>query len=95
MRMKYLNYRVLSDLELSIEPPEVEVRIEIPRGSFLKRGSTGHIDFISPFPCPYKLWFRTKFLRAGGGSFGCTDSWPKTVTWDQHRSKGMGSSDVD
>jgi inorganic pyrophosphatase len=35
------------------EAPEVEVVIEIPRGSFLKRGSTGHIDFISPLPCPF------------------------------------------
>lgn len=34
-------------------PPEVEVLIEIPRGSFLKRGSTGHVDFVSPFPCPF------------------------------------------
>ena len=32
---------------------EVEVTIEIPRGSFLKRGSDGHIDFVSPLPCPY------------------------------------------
>jgi inorganic pyrophosphatase len=31
----------------------VEVVIEIPRGSFLKRGSTGHLDFISPLPCPF------------------------------------------
>jgi inorganic pyrophosphatase len=35
------------------DPPEVEVVIEIPRGSFIKRGSTGHVDFISPLPCPY------------------------------------------
>jgi inorganic pyrophosphatase len=35
------------------DPPEVEVVIEIPRGSFIKRGSTGHVDFISPMPCPY------------------------------------------
>lgn len=34
-------------------PPEVEVVIEIPRGGFIKRGSTGHIDFISPLPCPF------------------------------------------
>ncbi|WP_236848714.1 inorganic diphosphatase [Candidatus Thiodictyon syntrophicum] len=27
--------------------------IEIPRGSFLKRGSDGSLDFISPLPCPY------------------------------------------
>ena len=33
--------------------PEVEVVIEIPRGSFLKRGSTGHIDFVAPLPCPF------------------------------------------
>ena len=33
--------------------PEVEVTIEVPRGSFLKRGSTGHIDFVSPLPCPF------------------------------------------
>ena len=34
-------------------PPDVEVVIEVPRGSFLKRGSTGRIDFVSPFPCPF------------------------------------------
>ena len=33
--------------------PEVDVVIEIPRGSFLKRGSSGHVDFISPLPCPF------------------------------------------
>lgn len=32
---------------------EVTVVIEIPRGSFLKRGSLGHIDFVSPLPCPF------------------------------------------
>jgi inorganic pyrophosphatase len=35
------------------EPPEVEVVIEVPRGSFLKRGFSGHVDFVSPLPCPY------------------------------------------
>jgi inorganic pyrophosphatase len=34
-------------------PIEVRVLIEIPRGSFLKRGSTGRIDFVSPLPCPF------------------------------------------
>jgi len=32
---------------------QLEVTIEIPRGSFMKRGSTGKLDFISPFPCPF------------------------------------------
>src|SRR5579864_7697558 len=34
-------------------PPRLDVVIEIPRGSFMKRGSTGRIDFISPLPCPF------------------------------------------
>jgi len=34
-------------------PPEIEVVIEVPRGSFIKRGSTGRIDFVSPLPCPF------------------------------------------
>jgi len=33
--------------------PLLEVVIEIPRGSFMKRGSTGQLDFISPLPCPF------------------------------------------
>ena len=36
-----------------VAPPAVEVVIEIPRGSFLKRGSNGRIDFVSPLPCPF------------------------------------------
>jgi inorganic pyrophosphatase len=35
------------------DAPEVEVVIEIPKGSFVKRGSTGLVDFVSPLPCPY------------------------------------------
>ena len=27
--------------------------IEVPRGSFLKRGFTGHLDFISPLTYPF------------------------------------------
>jgi inorganic pyrophosphatase len=35
------------------EPFDVHVVIEIPRGSFVKRGSAGRVDFISPLPCPF------------------------------------------
>jgi inorganic pyrophosphatase len=34
-------------------PLEVEVVIEVPRGSFVKRGSSGRVDFVSPLPCPF------------------------------------------
>jgi inorganic pyrophosphatase len=35
------------------EPIDVDVVIEVPRGSFLKRGSSGSVDFVSPLPCPF------------------------------------------
>lgn len=35
------------------EPQQVEVRIEIPRGSFKKHRSSGALDFVSPCPCPF------------------------------------------
>ena len=31
----------------------VEVRIEVPRGSFVKRDARGAIEFLSPLPCPF------------------------------------------
>ncbi len=34
-------------------PPQFEVKIEISRGSFLKRGTKGQLDFVSPLPCPF------------------------------------------
>jgi len=36
--------------------------IEIPRGSFLKRGSNGHVDFVSPLPCPFNYGSIPQFL---------------------------------
>src|SRR5574337_385191 len=47
-------------------PPEVEVVIEIPRGSFLKRGSTGLIDFVSPLPCPFNYGSVPDYLGLEG-----------------------------
>lgn len=43
----------MSESISATDPPWVEVEIEIPRWSFLKWGSTGSVDFISPLPCPY------------------------------------------
>jgi len=38
---------------LAPDAPVLEVVIEVPRGSFLKRGSSGRVDFVSPLPCPF------------------------------------------
>ena len=44
---------VVSYFECAETAPVVEVVIEIPRGSFMKRGSSGDLDFLSPVPCPF------------------------------------------
>jgi inorganic pyrophosphatase len=33
--------------------PEVEIVIEVPRGSHLKRDWSGRVSFVSPLPCPF------------------------------------------
>ena len=43
----------MNSVDIHKEAPLVDVIIEVPRGSFLKRGSTGKVDFISPLPCPF------------------------------------------
>ena len=51
--MSGTDYGRSTDRGTAPEPPELEVVIEVPRGSFLKRGATGRVDFISPLPCPF------------------------------------------
>lgn len=47
-------------------PPRLDVVIEIPRGSFLKRGSTGQLDFVSPLPCPFNYGSVPSYLGLEG-----------------------------
>jgi len=47
-------------------PPNVEVVIEISRGSFLKRGSNGQVDFVSPLPCPYNYGSVHQYIGGEG-----------------------------
>ncbi len=43
----------MSPAEIAALPDRATVRIEVPRGSFVKRRPDGSIDFVSPLPCPY------------------------------------------
>lgn len=49
-----------------VSPPEVEIRIEVPRGSFVKRDATGRVEFVSPLPCPFN-YGAAPALRGGDG----------------------------
>jgi len=60
MRVSFAVVRRESDI------PELDVVIEIPRGSFVKRGSTGHVDFVSPLPCPYNYGSVPAYLGQEG-----------------------------
>ena len=51
---------------MNLQLPKVEVVIEIPRGSFLKRGRTESVDFISPFPCPFNYGSIEDYIGGDG-----------------------------
>jgi inorganic pyrophosphatase len=75
----------------SSEPPEVEVVIEIPRGSFLKRGSTGHVDFISPLPCPYNYGSVPNYLGLEGDLLDALVLGPRLPLGTRIRIKAWGA----
>lgn len=73
------------------DPPEVEVVIEIPRGSFLKRGSTGQVDFISPLPCPFNYGSAPKFLGLEGDLLDALVLGPRLPLGTRIRVKAWGA----
>lgn len=46
--------------------PRVEVVIEIPKGSIVKRRSSGRTDFVSPIPCPFNYGAIDAFIGPDG-----------------------------
>ncbi len=77
--------------EAAFEPPMVEVVIEIPRGSFLKRGSTGHVDFISPLPCPYNYGSVPSFVGLEGDLLDAVVLGPRLPLGARIRVKAWGA----
>jgi len=71
--------------------PELEVVIEIPRGSFLKRGSTGHVDFISPLPCPFNYGSVPKLLGLDGDLLDALVLGPRLPLGTRIRVKAWGA----
>ncbi|MGY6276413.1 inorganic diphosphatase [Methylomonas sp. MgM2] len=56
----------MSSTDINKDAPSVDVIIEVPRGSFLKRGSSGKLDFISPLPCPFNYGSAPGFIGLDG-----------------------------
>ncbi len=65
--------------------------IEIPRGSFLKRGSTGHIDFISPIPCAYNYGSVPAYIGLEGDLLDAVVLGPRLARGTRIRVKAWGA----
>lgn len=50
----------------SLDRPQLEVVIEVPRGSFRKRNIGGVIDFVSPLPSPFNYGSTPAWLGLEG-----------------------------
>ncbi len=72
-------------------PPEVDVVIEVPRGSFLKRGFTGHIDFVSPLPCPFNYGAVPNYLGLEGDLLDALVLGPRLPFGTRIRVKAWGA----
>lgn len=79
------------DGNLTSELPEVEVVIEIPRGCFLKRGSTGNIDFVSPLPCPYNYGSVPDYLGLDGDLLDALVLGPRLPLGTRIRARAWGA----
>jgi inorganic pyrophosphatase len=84
-------YQPRADSETSKQPPELEVVIEVPRGSFLKRGSTGHVDFVSPLPCPFNYGSVPNLLGLEGDLLDAVVLGPRLPLGARIRVKAWGA----
>ncbi|MBN9133472.1 MAG: inorganic diphosphatase [Nitrosospira multiformis] len=73
------------------EPPLVEVVIEVPRGSFIKRGSTGKVDFISPLPCPFNYGSLPDYLGLDGDLLDALVLGPRLPAGTRVQAKAWGA----
>ena len=74
-------------------PIELDAVVEVPRGSFLKRGSTGKVDFISPVPCPFNYGSVPQYLGQEGDLLDAVVLRSTVALWQPRASKSVGGCD--
>lgn len=57
----------------------LELLVEVPRGSFVKRDATGRIEFISPLPCPFNYGSLPGHSAADGDALDAALLGPRRV----------------
>lgn len=83
--------RAISNDNSRRQPPELQVVIEVPRGSFLKRGLGGHIHFVSPLPCPYNYGAVPAYLGLEGDLLDALVLGPRLRFGTRTRLKAWGA----
>jgi inorganic pyrophosphatase len=76
---------------MTLRPVEIEVTIEISRWSCLKRGSSGHIDFISPLPCPYNYGAAERLVGLDGDLLDALVLGPRQPRGAKLRTRAWGA----
>ena len=71
--------------------PWVEVMIEVPRWSFLKRGASGSIDFVSPLPCPFNYGAVPDFIGLEGDLLDAVVLGPRLAFGTHVRMRAWGA----
>lgn len=71
--------------------PELEVVIEVPRGGFLKRGSTGRVDFVSPLPCPFNYGSVPQYIGLEGDLLDAVVVGPRLAFGSRVRVRAWGA----
>jgi inorganic pyrophosphatase len=70
------------------------VQIEVPRGSFLKRGSTGAVDFVSPLPCPFNYGSAPHYIGLEGDLLDAVVLGPRLSVGERLRVKAWGAVEM-
>jgi inorganic pyrophosphatase len=77
--------------DLAKDAPELEVLIEVPRGSFLKRGYDGHVDFVSPLPCPFNYGCVPAYVGLEGDLLDAVVLGPRLAFGSRIRMRAWGA----
>lgn len=80
-----------SSSESHCGPPSVEVVIEVSRGSFIKRGSRGQFDFLSPLPCPYNYGSVDQYIGGDGDYLDALVLGPRLARGSRVRVRALGA----
>jgi inorganic pyrophosphatase len=79
------------EFDTRTESPRLEVVIEVPRGSFLKRSASGALDFVSPIPCPFNYGSVHAYLGLDGDLLDALVLGPRLARGARVRVKVFGA----